>query len=161
MTDEPLQYCDHHLDIRDPTASCKPWPKSLRCRRRLHRAFLQWYSASRGRFLIDLEVLKRTDGHIEIGFCKISRVLTATLSSNGLDVVIEWQGTCWDLLRCFDADPEPVPGGYVRGLCPADGRPIFTSRDDLWRSEIFEPFLEWVNDELTKAVAVSIYSTRD
>src|SRR4029077_16649793 len=81
-----------------------------------------------------------------------------TFTTYELDIAVEWRGTCWDLLRSFDAASERVPGGYVCGLYPEANRPIFPSRDAVWRSgDIFEPFLEWVNGELADAVGVSIF----
>jgi hypothetical protein len=44
--------------------------------------------------------------------------------------------------------------GYVCDECPEDDRPVFPSREALWRAEVFEPFLAWVNRELANAVAV-------
>jgi hypothetical protein len=156
MIDGPLEYSDYRLDILEPAAECQPWPKETHCRRRLHKAFLQWHSDVRGKFAIELELLKRTDECLQIGFCRIGRILTETLTTYELDIAVEWRGTRWDLLRSFDAAPERVPGGYICGLCPEANRPIFPSRDAVWRSDIFEPFLEWVNGELADAVGVSI-----
>lgn len=41
-------------------------------------------------------------------------------------------------------------------LCPEDTRPVYPSRETLWQAEIFEPFLNWVNDELAGAEAVFV-----
>jgi hypothetical protein len=96
-----------------------------------------------------------------MGFCGISQILTAVLTTYEINVAVEGQGTRWDLLQSFDAIPKRVPGGYVCELCPEDKRPIFLSREAIWRTEIFEPFLKWVNNDLVNAGAVSISGTPD
>ena len=107
-------------------------------------------------FAIRLELLKRTDTCLDIGFCQISRILTATLSYDEISIAVVWNNECWDMLRYFETYPKRVPGGYVCEECPADSRPTFPSREALWRAEVFEPFLEWVNQNLAHAEAVSI-----
>lgn len=108
-----------------------------------------------------MELLKRTDACLSIGFCGISGAVTACLTYDEINVIVQWQGTYWDSLLSLDALPKRVPSGYVCDLCPEDDRPVFSSPEAIWRAEIFEPFLEWVNHDLTKAEAVSISGTPD
>lgn len=68
---------------------------------------------------------------------------------------------CWDVLHWFETYPKRVPDGYVCRECPEDDRPIFPSREALWRAEVFGPFLEWVNHDLANSVAVSVSGTPD
>jgi len=159
MAKEPLLYSDHHLTIREPEARCEPWPHRLHCRRRAHRAFLRWYATNEERFATKLELLKRTDTCLDIGFCKISRVVTAELAYDEIGIAVIWDGICWDMLHFFETYPKRVPNGYVCDQCPKDDRPVFPSREALWRAEVFEPFLEWVNHDLANSVAVSISGT--
>jgi hypothetical protein len=159
MTEEPLQYSDYHIAVHEPEARCKPWPQRLHCRRRSHRAFLQWYAENRENFAIDLELLKRTDTRLHIGFRKISQIITATLAYDAISIAAVWDGHCWDMLHFFETYPKRVPNGYVCDQCPENDRPVFSSREALWRAEVFEPFLEWVNRDLANAVAVSISGT--
>lgn len=159
--EEPTRYSDHRIEIRNPEARCTPWPEQLECRRGLHQAFIEWYRSSRTRFALPLELLEQTDDYLWIGFYRISRILTAALTTYEMNIVVEWRGTCWDFLHSFDAIPKRVPGGYVCDLCPEDDQPLFSSPEALWREEIFEPFLEWVNGELAGAVAVSVSGCQD
>ena len=142
--------------IHEPGARCTSWPHWRHCRRRVHGAFFQWYAASEQRFAIKLELLKRTDTCLEIGFRKFNRVVTATLVDGEMSIPVIWEGICWDVLCWFETYPKRIPGGYVCDECPEDTRPIFPTREALWRAEVFEPFLEWVNSDLANAVAVSI-----
>ena len=150
---------DHRVFIREQEARYRPWPHHLHCRRRAHKAFLRWYAANESNFAVKLELLKRTDQTLETGFAGISRVLTAGLSDDEINVWVDWQGQCWDILRCFETSPKRVPGGYVCDLCPEHDRPLYPIREHLWRAEVFEPFLEWVNRALANAEAVSISGT--
>ncbi len=72
-----------------------------------------------------------------------------------------WHDDCWDIIQWLDTDPKRVPGGYVCALCPEDSRPLVASREDLWRIEVFEPFLAWVNDELAASDVISLSGTPD
>jgi hypothetical protein len=68
---------------------------------------------------------------------------------------------CWDLIVDFDAEPRRVPGGFVGGLCPTDARPIFPTRAARWTDEIFQPFLDRVNEDLATARSVGLYGKPD
>lgn len=157
----PLQYTDHPIAIRAPAARCTPWPRRWHCRRRFHKAFLHWYTTNEDKFAIKLELLKRTDWSLDIGFCQIGRVVTAELGIDEINILIVWNGTFWDMLQCFEAIPKRVPGGYVCNLCPEHDRSIYPSREAIWRIEIFEPFLAWVNDDLANAEAVAVSGDPD
>ena len=155
-----LAYVSHRIAIRDPDRRRKRWPRNLQSRRRFYKAFLRWYIANENRFAIKLERLRHTDDQLDIGFCGIIRVVTAELVlGDEINILGNWDGTFWDMLRCFEAIPKRIPGGYVCDLCAEDTRPVHSSRDDLWRSEIFEPFLAWVNDELACADVVFLPGT--
>jgi hypothetical protein len=155
----PLQYSGHQIPIRLPEARCKPWPHKRHCRRRFHNDFFRWYAASEGKFAIKLELLKRTDRALEIGFCNISRVLTAYAVDGEISIPVDWHDINWDIIQWFEASPRRFQGGYVCDLCPEDSRPVYSSREEFWRIEVFEPFLAWVNDDLAKAEAVSVSGT--
>jgi hypothetical protein len=160
-TKAPLRYNDHRLAIRAPEAHCKPWPRTPHARRPFHKAFFRWYAMNEEGFAIKLELLKRTDTCLDIGFCKIDRVVTAGLTDDEINVYINWQGTFWDMFDGFETYPRRVPNGYVCDQCPENDRPVFPSREALWRAEVFEPFLVWVNDRLANAEAIALSGTPD
>jgi hypothetical protein len=137
VSKEPLRYTDHHVAIRDPAARCKPWPHRLHCRRRAHRAFVQWYAENEERFAVKLELLKRTDTCLEIGFCGFNHIVAATLAHDEISIPVIWDDTDWDVLHWFETYPKRVPHGCVCDQCPEDDRPVFPSRDALWCAEVF------------------------
>lgn len=98
---------------------------------------------------------------VRSSFCRINRLLTAYLGHNEITVSVESQGTYWDTILDLDASPKRIPGGYVCDFCPAQDRPVFPSPEALWRDHLFEPFLEWINNDLAKADAISITGTPD
>ncbi len=81
-------------------------------------------SANKPKFAIKLELIKRTDTGLKIGFCKINRLLTAYLGHNKITVSVESQGTYWDTILDLDACPKRLAAGYVCGFCPAERRPV-------------------------------------
>ena len=152
---------DHRLAIREPDRRGKAWPRTAGGRRRYHKAFLRWHAANEDRFAIGLEWLGRDDASLEIGFRGISRVITAAVVRGDESVAVNWDGTFWDIIGCFEAIPRRVPGGYVCDLRGEDTREVHPSREDIWRIEIFEPFLEWVNGDLAIAEAVIVSGTSE
>lgn len=126
-------------------------------RPRIQRPFLLWFAESRRRFAVPLRIARHRKQSIELEFTRAKSLIRATLTSWEINVGFDWQGACWDLLICFEAIPELTRNGYVCSLCNPEQRDTYTSRDQLWRKHLFEPFLTWVNDTLTKAPWIEIY----
>jgi len=57
----------------------------------------------------------------------------------------------------FESLPEAVSDGYICRLCASDERITYPSREALWIDQDFEPFLEWVNTELTPTRWLALY----
>ena len=157
---EPLRYTDHRLELWVSDVG-KPWPPRLKCRRKYHRAFARWYAENEQRFAVKLRLLKRTDTILHIAFCRVTTILTASVMDYEIDVDAVFDCTHWDQILWLDARTKRVPGGYVCDLCPEDARVTYPTREAIWQTEIFEPFLEWVNDHLMNAVALSVSGTPD
>jgi hypothetical protein len=156
LTKKPRQYSDHNLGIRETMGDCRPWPHKRHCRRRFHAAFFRWYAANEQKFAVKLELLMRADKFLHIGFCNISRIVTALVTSDEISIQINWNGINWDVIRWFEVFPKRVPGGYVGDFIVQDDSPIHPSRQELWRKEIFEPFFAWVNNDLARANAIAV-----
>lgn len=131
--------------------------KQPKARRRIHRAFLKWMQENRHRFLVPVNIRHRTDQSIELAFAGYHPIISAWLSNQCIDVPVNWQGQCWDLLCSFEPAPSTVTGGYHCLLYSPEDRQIFSSRDALWASEVFELFLNWVNETLLSANWVALY----
>jgi hypothetical protein len=126
--EQPDTYSDHHVPIWDREARCKPWDHRKHCRPEIQKAFFLWYHENEQRFAIKLKLLRCTDRMLEIGFCLVAPVVTAWLTRTEIEIVVNWEDTFWDFLRCFETFPKRVTGGYVCDQCPKDSRPTFPSR---------------------------------
>jgi hypothetical protein len=122
----------------------------------MQRAFDCWYRANEGRFAIKLEFIRRTESCLTFGFQGVSRIIDSSLSYD-LSVHVTWDDTSWDMLLSLDAYPKRVPSGYVCTECDPAIRQTFPSREALWEEHLFEPFLEWVNENLAPADALHLY----
>jgi hypothetical protein len=63
------------------------------------------------------------------------------MSAATIGIPIMWNDTFWVVLQWFESAPKHVPRGYVCDLCPEDDRPVYPSREEIWRIEIFNHFL--------------------
>lgn len=126
-------------------------------RRMIQRAFLKWLEENRARFAVEIKLGRRTDNVLEFTFAGINRAISGALTTWEINVTVMLEEECWDFLLSLDAEPKRVQGGYVCDLCPRDSRPIFPDRPSLWGAELFEPFLEWVNDNLAKAKWLALH----
>jgi hypothetical protein len=122
-------------------------PKARRC---FHRAFFQWLNANQSRFLTPpFQRIKRTDRLFTFTMPGLNPLLSFGLSTWEIGVHVEYQGVWWDTLIYFESNPKAVADGYLCTLCDAEFQKIYPSREALWIEHDFEPFLDWVNKELT------------
>lgn len=131
--------------------------RNLRVRPRMQREFLSWLLEDRGRFSLRPVIVCRTDRHLDLAFDGITRTISACVYPNGLSVIVEHGGRCFDLLADFDAVAQRLAQGYVCTLCQP-GSDVYPTRAALWRGHVFEPFLAWVNDRLAPARWLRLFS---
>lgn len=117
-------------------------------RPRIQRAFVAWLAANKGRFLIPVSIGKRTDRFLTIQLRGVNQAVSTNLRSSGIVADVEWKGECLDLICCLEAYPEKSAEGGYHCMLSIEPRPRFVSREDLWINDVFEPFLEWVNEKL-------------
>jgi hypothetical protein len=117
----------------------------------LQRAFSKWLEKNRARFAVEIKLGRRTDTALEFSFAGIDSAISGALTTWEINVTVTHEDECWDFLLSLDAEPKRVQSGYICRLCPPDSRPVFPNRPSLWTAELFEPFLEWVNEDLAKA----------
>jgi hypothetical protein len=126
-------------------------------RRKIQRAFLTWLEQSRSRFAIDVKLGRRTDRLLEFSFVGVTPGIKGFLNTREIEIFVIYEGDYWDILVDFDADPKRVLGGYICEACPPASRNIFPNRTALLADHLFEPFLEWVNNDLAKAKWLSLH----
>jgi hypothetical protein len=68
-------------------------------------------------------------------------------------------GEAWDGLFWQWVDVAKDDRGYFCSDCPPENQTHFSSRSGLWRHDMFEPFLHWVNHELSTAKNLLLFQT--
>jgi hypothetical protein len=128
-------------------------------RPRIQRAFMMWFRESRSRSIVPLQITEVNHSGIGLKFPSHPDCLSVGLSRFDLSVYVDWEGIGWDMLISLDAIPERVPGGY-RSVLNTDLEQVLPTREAVWRNDLFEPFLSWVNNELAIATALRLYGQR-
>ena len=137
-------------------------------RRRIQRAFLAWFKESRGRLKLPFRITSRDDDIIILEFVRSGLQVLPLLNHHGLSVSLRWQqGTecsvLWNEARTRltangyeckqSSDPEEWgPDVYVHKDIRA-----YPTREDVWRVHLFEVFLDYVNNKLTKFPWIEVY----
>jgi len=129
------------------------------------RAFDDWLSDAGPHLAIELRVDKKCSESIEVGFVGINTAIEAFIEYGETDaffelqVFVDWEGSNWDTILMLDCEPVRRADGYVCDLCPPEDQKVFPSREALWRDHLFEPFLEWVNEDLATADVIYLWSS--
>ena len=118
----------------------------------VHRFFLRWLDEARQRFTVPPRVARLTDRWIEVRFPGLFQGLGGIFNRwLGIDVFVEWNGDCWDLIADFNVVEQRTSKGYSCLLCPPEDRKLHSTREQLWVEHAFEPFLDWSNETLAPA----------
>ncbi len=133
-----------------------------RPRPRIQRAFLLWFREEGARFAVFIRLGRRTDQNWDLTLGGgTTPALRPWLYGYGIAVEAYWQATSWDLVLCLDAAPRRTPLGYVDDMTLPEYRRQYESREALWREELFEPFLRWVNETLAPACRLGLWRTEE
>ena len=130
----------------------------------IQRTFVRWLDKNRTRFEVPVHIRKITADSVNLTFQGYPDCLSVSLSAYELNVHVNWQGRWWDMLISLDAWAFHTLGGYKCKCCWIDygeSATNFPSRESLWLDHLFDPFLQWVNEELTPARWLQISGTKD
>jgi hypothetical protein len=142
------------VPVHEPSQPPACWPKRMKARPEIQRAFDSWYRIHQQRFLIKLVFLSRTDRRLIFSFAGITSVLSVTLTEYDLSVRVTWFGDTWELLKWWNASPKREGHGYICALCqPSE---VFATRCAVWEDHLFEPLLDWVNKSLLVATELHL-----
>ncbi len=112
-------------------------------------AFLTWLDGAAGRFAVPVAADTASPAHTGLHIQGVHPAIWISLGGDwSIDVGIEWNGVFWDLLVSLDMAEEPVAGGWENAFVIPEARLVHPTREALWRSDGFEPLLDWVNDDL-------------
>jgi hypothetical protein len=111
---------------------------------------------------VKIRLGKRTDRFWEFSFVGINTAIQGALTTYEINVAAEYANDCWDLLLSLEAEPRQARGGGVFcDICLPEARRVFPDRPALWVNHLFEPFLDWVNDNLAKAKWLALHGDPD
>lgn len=146
------------FNLEKITGMLRAKAKFPKVRRKIHRAFYQWYCGIQKE--LQLECVKHRDNYLVMQMPGLNSVISFVLTAWEINVAVEWQGQCWDLLIAFDAWPKHASEGYYCSLCDEDSRVFYPNRIELWRDHLFKPFLDWVNNELRRHQSLFIHENQ-
>lgn len=129
-------------------------------RSRIEKAFIGWYREYEKQWQLPLLLLCRKDGQMSFTMQGLSPNICIHLHAWEFGVYAEWQGECWDLLISYSAFSEPTENGYFDIFTMPDYREIYPTRERLWYAELFEPMMNWINNQLLPAKWVGLYKCK-
>jgi hypothetical protein len=135
---------------------------TVNVRRRFHRTFFSWLQDNQSRFVTPpFHLINRTDCFMTFNIEDLNPAISFGLSRWELGVHVHWQGVYWDSLIYFESLPKAVAGAYKCNFCELESHKTYHSREELWIDHDFEPFLDWVNTELTQKHWLALSGTAD
>lgn len=132
-------------------------PHFPKVRRHIQRAFLAWYAEHQDTVPLPLQYVRRKDEYLAFTLKGLQPAITFGLTWE-LAVYVVWQGKCWDLLASFESWPQHSAGGYYCELCKPAAGALFDSREALWQKQVFDPFLQWLNECLLPSRFLGLYT---
>ena len=125
-------------------------------------AFLAWLDGAVERFALPVVAHAASPTHTELRVRGIHPAIWVSLGYNGaIDVGVDWDGVGWDLLASMDVAARPWPGGvgWEDAFVLPEARLVHPTREAAWRTDGFEPLLDWVADELAPATHLALWRT--
>ena len=136
-----------------------PMPEAAPGHAPFRAAFLAWLDGAAERFAFPVAVTSDSPDHTELRIEGLHPALWFSLGhAGGIDVGVTWDDVCWDLLTCPDVYAHEQPGGSWHNMLMRPEYPLdHPSIEAAWRSDGFEPLLDWVNDELAPATHLGLW----
>jgi len=132
-------------------------------RPRFQRAFMQWLTAARPRFILQPRLWRRSDHRLVLRFDQVNPAASTELSrftqSGGatayrLEVWGRTDGAP-DALFHAGVDIRRRDVGHDTRGHPQPWSPVGTDRRTIWTNALFEPFLEGSNTKLAQATSLA------
>jgi len=114
---------------------------------RLFSAYEAWYASHRHEVPFALRAAQDRRG-IELTAGGVHPALGIFIRPTGLDVVVHWQGECWDLLLSVDLEAKSTGAGWHCEVCEPDGRANFDTLEALWVDHLFNQMGAWLRTVL-------------
>lgn len=127
-------------------------------------AFLAWLSTASGRLVLPASVDMAVPSCSELRVQGVHPAIQILFPQNcEIAVNVEWEGVDWDQLVWLDVYEEPGSGGigWINGVLFPEFQVVHPTREALWRADVFEPLLTWINEDLAYATHLAIWGIAD
>ncbi len=124
-------------------------------------AFLMWLDGAAERFALPVSVVATSPTHTRLRIAGIHPAIRISLGHDrDVNVGADWEDMNWDVLACMDVTASPAPdGGWENTFMRPKFRVSHPTREAAWRSDGFEPLLDWVNEELAPATHLALWGS--
>ncbi|MDP3400006.1 MAG: hypothetical protein Q8R97_02675 [Brevundimonas sp.] len=120
-------------------------------------AFKVWFAETA--LAVPMKIVVEDLGSIEIEITG-TRILEVYVDGRGeISVVVLANRMPVDIIQQWKVAPAVTPEGVVCCLCEPGSRILYPTIEDLWRNRLFEPFENWVSEELRPATRIGIGET--
>ena len=119
-------------------------PKSFQ-----RKAFDHWLSRNRGLFQHPPVIIKNGNNCFTMCFKGINSTIGCIITSYDYSISVDYKGDCWDLIDSNYVSEQQTPSGeYFCKECEPGHQILFPTRSALWEDHIFNPIMEWANNNL-------------
>lgn len=120
-----------------------------------NHAFAQWLRTDLDRAHRCWGAPDYRDDTVTLRLTRFAPHLVAHLSRHGVNVAVELEAECWDLLWCEDLVARDDLDGWRCSSCP-ENSPAYSSLEALWVAHLFDPLAAWIEHALEPAGALHI-----
>jgi len=122
------------------------------------KAFDRWLSRNRARFLHPPVIVKNRRNSFTMRFWGINSAIHCTITSHGYSISVSNEGEYWDFIAEGDISEQRTSSGrYFCKMCEPERRELFPTRFALWEDHIFQPIMNWANNNLLKTQWVCLF----
>jgi hypothetical protein len=127
-------------------------------------AFLDWLRTESGRLVLPASVDTAVPSCSELRVQGVHPAVQILFPQNcEIAVNVEWEGMDWDQLVWLDAYEKPGPdnSGWINTAMRPEFQVVHRTREALWRADVFEPLLTWINEDLAHATHLAMWEIAD
>ena len=142
-----------------PSIRPPPMPEADPSHAPFRAALLAWLEGASERCALPIAAASVSSTHTGLRIKGLHPALWFSLGHvSDINVGATWDNECWDLLTCPDVYAHEQPGGVWHNmLMRPECRLDHPSIEAAWRTDGFEPLLDWINDELAPATHLGLW----
>lgn len=128
------------------------------------QAFSTWFREERTRFTLPASVGAVTSTRTELRIQGMHPAIYISIEDHPeINVHVGWEGIGWDQLLWLFASEKRCRDrvGWIDDSVLPDFRVIFPTREALWRVNMFEELLIWINEDLANATHLAMWGSAD